>query len=175
MSLVAEHHRHRDRDVLVDLHPVLRRRRRRGRGRRGAGPSAPGRRRGGARRRPRHRDGFPDRQRGAADVLGDPGRRRLRRLVHRARARTGDRHASCRASATRPRCRWAPTRPSPDAPAPSRRSCSTPPPTCTGSMWRWTSSRASAGRRSSARSSDLVDAMGNDTERARDPAFGDLG
>jgi len=55
------------------------------------------------------------------------------------------------ASATRPRYRWAPTRPSPDAPAPSRRSSSTPPPTCTASTWHWTSSHASAGSSSSTR------------------------
>ena len=36
--------------------------------------------------------GYPDRQRGAADVLGHPGRRRVCRVVHRARPRTGDRH-----------------------------------------------------------------------------------
>ncbi len=35
--------------------------------------------------------GLPDRQRGAADVLRHPGRRRVRRVVHRARPRTGHR------------------------------------------------------------------------------------
>ena len=87
MSLVVRAPPGRDGHVLVDLHPVLRRRRRRRRRRRGAGPAAPRRGCGGPRRRPRQSAGLSDRQRRAADVLGDPGRRRVRRLVHRARPR----------------------------------------------------------------------------------------
>ena len=40
--------------------------------------------------------------------------------------RPGGGHRRRRVSGTRPRCRWAPTRRSPGAPAPSRRSSSTP-------------------------------------------------
>ena len=167
MSLVSEHHNDRDGDLLLDLHPVLRRRRGRGRGRGGAGPSAPGGRRGGAGRRAGDRAGISHRQRGTADVLGHPGRRRVCRLVHRPGPWPGDRQRRAGRALPGRGVGRAPTRPSPDAPARSRRSSSTPRPTCMGSTSRWTSSRVFAVRRSSARSSDLVDAMDDDTERAR--------
>jgi len=58
----------------------------------------------------------------------------------------------CPASATRPRYRSAPTRPSRAAPAPSRPTCSTPLPISTASTSRWTSWRESEARRNSIRS-----------------------
>lgn len=55
-------------------------------------------------------------------------------------------------SDTRVRCRSAPTRRSPGAPALSRLSSWTPRPTSTASMWRWTSSPESAASSGSTRS-----------------------
>ena len=56
------------------------------------GPAAPRRGRGGPRRRARQGAGLSDGQRGTADVLGHPRRRRLRGLVHRARPRSDRGH-----------------------------------------------------------------------------------
>ena len=58
----------------------------------------------------------------------------------------------CPENGIQPRCRWAPTQPSPDAPARWRRSFWIPPLTCTDSMSRWTLWPASADRRNSPRS-----------------------
>jgi hypothetical protein len=58
---------------------------------------------------------------------------------------------SSQVSGIRPRCRWAPTRPSPDVPAPWRHSSWTPPLICTDNTSRWTSSPESVVRSDSSR------------------------
>ena len=104
--------------------------------------------------------GLSDRQRRAADVFGDPGRRRVRRLVHRARPRPGGRHRRPgRALPGRGVGRHQPdvlrAHPHRRGVRPGHRR-----PTCTASTSRWTSSPASAARRSSTRWPTWSTAMG---------------